>query len=553
MDKSQCFDRNLLALSQRNAELCAQLSRAETTLKRYKFLQARSGEVIPACLDDRGSAHPLHSIVSPCKEAERVAAAMASSGFLVFLGLGGGYYIEAALKYSEVSFVLVVEYDCNGLAELLCHKDYSSVFSDPRVRIVCDVSPSQLEQCILELYQPSLYGKISVVPLRSRTALQPEVFIPVVNAMSAAIDRVSADYSVQAHFGKRWLSNILRNIESAGKFQDIVPPIRKVAISAAGPSLSKHLPHLAEKRSDFFLIAVDTSLPCLLHAGIKPDAVISIDCQHISYYHFMDALPRDVFLFLDLASPPLLSLRAKRTQFFSGGHPLTRYISRVYRPLAELDTSGGNVTYAAVSLAEHLGARTIELYGADFSYPEGVSYAHGTYIYSLFAKRQTRFSPLEAQSSSFLFRTPLEKKYRGSSWYYETKALTFYRERLEEKCQRLEAQVISYDTSGAPITLPQRSNNTRQELRFFSSGKPAMSSAAFLRHYQSQLLALPHPDNNAAQYLASLDREQYAVFATLLPTAASLTKDAPLASFQELFAKTKEYCLNEIEALLGRA
>jgi len=550
VDKSQFFDRNLLALSQRNAELCARLSRAETMRGRYKFLQARSGEIIPAWVDNRGSAHPLHSIVSPCKESERLTAVMANSGFLVFLGLGGGYYIEAVLKYSDVSFVLIVEYDINGLAELLCQKDYSGIFSDPRVRIVCDVSPPQLEQCILELYQPSLYGKISVVPLRSRTGLQPELFVPVANAVSAAIDRVSADYSVQAHFGKRWLSNILRNIESAGKFQDILPPVRRVAISAAGPSLSKHLPHLADMRQEFFLIAVDTSLPCLLRAGIQPDAVISIDCQHISYYHFMDTLPPDVFLFLDLASPPLLSLRSKRSQFFSGGHPLTRYISRVYRPLAELDTSGGNVTYAAVSLAEHLGARTIELYGADFSYPEGVSYAQGTYIYSLFAKRQTRFSPLEAQASSFLFRTPLEKKYRGGTWYYETKALTFYRERLEEKCQRMEAELISYDAAGAPIHLSQRNNKKRKELRFFSSGKPTMSGVAFLRHYQRELLALPSPANNAAKYMASLDSNRYAVFATLLPAAASLKMDDPFAPFQELYTKTKAYCLNEIDALL---
>jgi len=553
MDKSQIFDRNLLALSQRNAQLCAQLSRSETTCGRYKFLAARSGESIPACLDDRGSAHPLHSIVSPCKEAERFASVMANAGFLVFLGLGGGYYIEAALKHNEVSFVLVVEYDCNGLAELLCQNDYSGIFTDPRVCIICDVSPSELEQCILELYQPSLYGKISVVPLRSRIAFQPQVFTPAANAISQAIDRVSADYSVQAHFGKRWLSNILRNIEAAGNFQDIVLPVRRVAISAAGPSLSKHIPHLKEKRTDFFLIAVDTSLPCLLRAEIKPDAVISIDCQHISYYHFMDTLPHDVFLFLDLASPPLLSLRAKRTQFFSGGHPLTRYISGVYRPLAELDTSGGNVTYAAVSLAEHLGARVIELYGADFSYPEGVSYAQGTYIYALFAKYQTRFSPLEAQASSFLFRTPLEKKSRGSSWYYETKALKFYRERLEEKCQGMDAQVISYDTSGTPINISYHNNNKRQDLRFFSSGKPAMSATAFLHHYQSQLLALPSASNNTAQYRASLNNEQYAVFTTLLPTAASLKMDDPQAPFQELFAKTKLHCLNEIEALLDRA
>ena len=60
MDKSYFFDRNLLALSQRNGELCSRLSRAETTLERYKFLESRSGEVIPAAVSAQGTAHPLH-------------------------------------------------------------------------------------------------------------------------------------------------------------------------------------------------------------------------------------------------------------------------------------------------------------------------------------------------------------------------------------------------------------------------------------------------------------------------------------------------------------
>ena len=552
MDKSYFFDRNLLALSQRNPELCSRLSGAETTLNRYKFLESRSGEVIPAAVPAQGSAHPLHSIMDPRKEAKRLIDSLESEGFLVLPGLGGGYYAEAALERVDVGMVLVIEYDINGLAELLCHRDYARLFGDPRFRLIVDVSGEALEQCILDLYQPVLYGGIRVIPLRSRTNLQPELFAQAGDAISAAIDRVSADYSVQAHFGRRWLSNIIRNITFAEKFQDALPPIRRSAVIAAGPSLIHQIERLREKRQGLFVIATDTSLPCLLHAEMEPDAVISIDCQHISYHHFMDGLPDKTFLFLDLASPPMLSSLSRRNQFFSGGHPLTRYISRFYRPLPELDTSGGNVTHAAVSLAEQLGAREIELYGADFSYPAGVSYARGTYIYPVFGSRQNRFAPLETLFSSFLFRTPLEKKRRPDThdWYYETKALKFYRERLEEKSGNMEAALIPVDGLGAPIRLKQGKNLRQRGLKIFSSGKAAMASGDFLRLYRNEIAALSVPGKNTAEYLASLKNEAQAVFATILPATAALKKRQPQADFRELFEETRAYCLKEIDSLL---
>jgi len=560
MDKSYFFDRNLLSLAQKNPVLCSRLSGAETTGNRYKFLESRSGEPVPAWVDSIGTAHPLHSIMDPRREAKRLIDSMESQGFLVLLGLGGGYYAEAALEHTGIGMVLVIEYGIDGLAELLCQRNYAHLFGDPRFHLLADASEEELEQYILNMYQPVLYGGIRVIPLRSRTSLDTKPFAGAGNAIGKAIDKVSADFSVQSYFGNRWFSNIIRNLRNAEGFQEILPPINRVAISAAGPSLSLQIPLLKKKRQELFLIAADTSLPCLLHEGIKPDAVISIDCQHISYYHFMDGLPEGTLLFLDLASPPLLASRFKRYLFFSGGHPLTRYISRYYRTLPELDTSGGNVTYAALSLAEQLGAREIELYGADFSYPLGISYARGTYIYSFFGNRQNRFSTLEAQASAFLYRGPLEKIQRanGNSWYYETRALKFYRERLEEKSSFMEASLIPMEGLGAPIAVKnrnskpkgERSGERRREIKIFSSGKALMDAGEFLYQYQNEIRKLAEPGNNAADYLASLKTGAHAVFTTILPAAAAIKRRHPQENFRELFEETKTNCLKKINAVL---
>jgi hypothetical protein len=555
--------------------------------------------------------------MDPRKEAKRLIDTV-EEGFLVLLGLGGGFYAEAALDREDIGTVLVIEYEAESFAELLSLLDYSHLFTNPRLRLLLDNSGAKIEQNILSLYQPVLHGGIRVIPLRPRTGFAPEPFAMAGNAVEAAISRVSADYSVQAHFGKRWFSNTVRNLLHTGENVDAIPAIQRAAVCAAGPSLSPQIERLKKNREDLFLIATDTSLPCLLHGGLIPDAVISIDCQHISYYHFMNeerkktvnhrehggntedteddskGFPEETLLFLDLASPPMLAAMSKRKYFFTGGHPLTRYISQVLRLLPELDTSGGNVTHAAISLAERLGANEIELYGADFSYPNGVTYARGTYIYRIFENRQNRLLPLEAQASAFLYRTPLEKKEnhgkgnhgghggitenteedkeRGENhggitententekdkgkgenhtWYYETGILKLYRERLEEKCKHMEAALIPVEGLGAPIYVRQ-GENRGQNLKAFSYGKPMMKAEDFLRLYRDEIARLPGPGKNLGAYLASLSGEQGIVLTTLLPTAAAIKKRKNAASFQELIEETRAFCLEEIDTVLG--
>ena len=553
MEKSAVFQKNLKALSVKSPELCALLLKTEETGSVYTFLESRTGEKIPARLDPSGTARPLHSLMDPRKEARRLIDSVEGECFLALLGLGAPYYAEAALERKYISKVLVIEYGINSLAELFNNLDYSRLFSDPRFSLFVDLSDAELNNLILNLYQPVLNGGFRVIPLRSRTASDAQLFTQAANVIAAAMDKVSADYSVQVHFGKRWFGNIIHNLKNMNnETEEALPSIKKAAVTAAGPSLNLQIERLRKKRKELFLIATDTSLPCLLNAGIIPDAVISIDCQHISYYHFMHGFPDGVPLYLDLASPPLLASLCKERRFFSCGHPLTRYISRAWIHLPELDSSGGNVTYAAVSLAEQMGAEEIELYGADYSYPAGVSYAKGSYIYSFFAKKANRFSPIEAQASAFLFRTPLEKTSTGKSWYYQTQTMSFYREKLEEKSQFMKAALIPIKGMGAPIKIKRISNviATGNKKRFtevlIKSEKIKLKADDFLSLYRNEINNLPKPEN-PADYFNLLKAENRSVFTSLLPLFAAFKHHYPKMSFPELFDEVINYSLEKID------
>jgi hypothetical protein len=553
MDSGFFFERNLLALSQSDPPLCERLSGAETTLGRHKFLESRSGASIPALLDSAGAAHPLHSLVDPHREGKRLVATLGNEGFIVIFGLGGAFHVEAALERSETSCVTVIDFDINGVAELLRYREYIHVFNDPRFRLLVDPGAEALKQHLLERYRPAICGGIAVLPLRTRTGFSRALFNDAASHIRAAIEMVSADYSVQAHFGKRWFSNIIRNLPQAEQPLPALPPIRSAAICAAGPGLDATLPLLREKKERPFIIAADTALPSLLSAGMEPDAVVSIDCQHISYYHFMEGLPEHTLLFLDLASPPLVASRSVRPYFFSGGHPLTRYLSRYWRPIPELDTSGANVAYAALSLAEYLGARNIELYGADFSYPQGITYARGTYIRSLFEREQTRTRPLEALHSAFLYRTPLSKQRgEGDFWRYETKAMTVYRERLEEKARTVAARISAVGGPGAPLALENRAPpESRGPFRIFASGRAGMAAEEFLRRYRDGIRALPALTGPALPYLERISQEENIIFTTLLPSIAAIKRRFPELSVSEAAQATRDYSVEAISKVLG--
>jgi hypothetical protein len=489
--------------------------------------------------------------VDPVREGQRLISTVKEAGFLVFFGLGGGFALRAALEREDIQHVLVIDYDIQSIVELLASKSYLALWEDLRLHILVDPKPEQLEGYILQHYQPVLYRGIQVIPLRVRIDGDPQQFSAAGEGINAAIQGISGDYSVQAHFGERWFSNILRNLLRLKPEPDPLPSLNHVALCAAGPSLDMQLPGLARKRRDCFLIATDTSLPSVLYAGLVPDAVVSIDAQHISYYHFMQGLPGHIPLYLDLASPPVVASRTRNPRFFSGGHPLTRYVARQWRYLPLVDTSGGNVTYAALSLADCLGAEQVELYGADFAYPLGHSYARGTYLYAFFDARQTRLAPLETLWSAFLYRSPeLTRIPRGDAWYYETPTLSRYRRLLEEKTAFLRSRVIPVEGLGAPLHIrPRQAGSLRSSKgRPFSASLPARD---FLGVYRKNVSGLPPFAGTVQAYLQGLSQEQGRILNTLLPLAATIQHRSPLLRTGELIAVLRDRALANIDAVLG--
>jgi hypothetical protein len=553
------FRRNLLALSAKNSSLGDALLQAKPE-PRFRVESSRTGRPVPVFqLETREVA--FHSLVDPEREAARLARAQCAGGFMIALGLGAGYFIKACLASEATSAVVAVEYSAPLLRALLEAIDLSEIFLDPRFSLILDPTPRELEEAILSSYIPPISGDIRSLPLRSRTDLDPEKFTAAAEAIRSILGRISDDYSVQAFFGKLWFRNAVRNLFASERPSPPIAPVRRAIVTAAGPSLEDGIDAVVRAQQEGgFLVATDTSLPALLGRGILPGAVISIDCQAISYYHFLKGLPPELPLVLDLASPNRLARLTDNLRFFSSGHPFCSYVSANFRPFPALDTSGGNVTHAALSLAEALGAETCLLVGADFSYPEGKSYARGTYIYDYFDELATRFDPLESQFAAFVRRnTSISRETDvgadGRSYYrYVTKPLMAYREHLERFIERSAMEIRPLRGKGVEIraTSPA-AKGPRRTRQLFSAGPASESAASFLAHYAAGLAALPCPREPAASYLRSLGPTERDLWTTLLPSASALQRSLGAASPRpaELLANVRSWALEVLSEALS--
>jgi hypothetical protein len=555
------FRRNLLALSRSDRSLGDRLLEASPD-PALAVRRARSGAQVPVALRG-GREAPLHSLVDPEREAARLEEARPAGGFIVAFGLGAGYLLRRYLASSETTGLLAIEYSAPMLRALLEEIDLSDIFTDGRFSLVLDPSPEELRDELLSLYVPPLSGDIRSLSLRGRVDLDPEPFSGAAEILKAVLGSISDDYSVQAFFGKIWFKNAVRNLFAAERSSSPLPPARRAAVSAAGPSLEAQIPALRKAQAaGAFLIATDTSLPALLGSGLVPDAVVSIDCQHISYYHFLGGIPPGLPLVLDLASPSTLCRLGDSVRFFSSGHPFCAYVSARWRPFPALDTSGGNVTHAALSLAEALGAETTLLAGADFSYPEGKSYARGTYIYGYFDRVQARLRPLESLFTGFLFRgTDMEREIgidaQGNSYSrYLTKPLMAYREHLERFAARSPMRIVPLEGKGVSIRTPADPKSREQKLRrVFAAGSASCPASAFLERYATDLRALPPPRDPAISYLASLGDDERDLWTTLLPAASAFQREAGKGGMDaaSLLEATRAWAISTVEEAVAEA
>ena len=383
---------------------------------------AKTGESIPLFLD--GTC--MHSKYDPAREANSFGSELASdSGCIVVGGIGGGFHLVSLRAKFPHSLIIAFEADETSLS--FCRTfDEVHHFESQENSVCC--TAATLPNVLLTRYLPALYGSFAFIPQRSWFDKNKELVEHTKTTIQSLLKTISADYSVQSHFGKLWQRNILLNLAQLDELQreegktttPFKPSLgKKAAVIAAGPSLDDSINELISQRDMYVVFATDTSYGSLLLKGVIPDAVLSIDGQLVSATHFYicpntlkapaSTSIEPTHFFFDLCASPAAARfvhdKGYPVHFLQSGHPLAlRAASSTVR---KITAGSGTVTIAACDLARELGFSIISLFGADFSYNSNKPYTKGTYLDKNFNIQATRYSSAESAFDSLMFRTPL--------------------------------------------------------------------------------------------------------------------------------------------------
>ena len=386
-------------------------------MKIYKgFEKAKNGTKIPVFLSGR----TMESRYNPQRDAQTLLDSIEEGfSFFLVLGIGSGLFLKLLSEKYPQAKILALELYSEDLDFLKTGETIQELLKKDSVKF-CTLE--SLEKTLIKNYIPSKYGNLKIIEQRAWINENQTSVQSINSVLQKTLGIISADFSVQAHFGKLWTSNIMNNARLAEELSEKysislskAELTKTAAIVAAGPSLDQTC-ELLKQQNKYFIIATDTAGTALIRKGIIPDVIISIDGQSVSYNHFMKAAARyekePLYAFdlcANFSAVKHVAASQKRLCFFCSGHPLSSAINiSCGSPLPVLFSGAGTVTITALDFAIQAGFKNLIILGADFSYQNGKAYTAGTYLDTLYNKNSSRLSETEQTFTKLMFRTELK-------------------------------------------------------------------------------------------------------------------------------------------------
>lgn len=422
------YAKNIATLASRFPYLLDGLAENRSGCSLYSTRLSKNGLAVP--VDLAGAV--LNSQYDPEREARQIVDQIPPDSFVLFAGMGGGYHVREFARRRPNAHYAICESDVAEFRSLLALFDFTDVFSDPRLVFISYCADASVSNLLSENYLPAVHGNFNLFPLRSWLNRHGPDFFALERSTKQALERISGDYSVQAHFGRLWLRNFAQNLATLSEMQGSFPEFdvsKQAIVAAAGPGLEAYLEELRDRRDKYAVFTTDTAFSTLADAGIRPDAFVSIDAQPVSVRHAMHRFDPSMAVILDLCGNPGIARIARKTGcnliFAAGGHPLARYAAS-FSPLPGIDTASGTVTVTAFDAARACGFQDVRVCGADFAYAGGKPYARGTYLSATFDGTSDRLIPAETSYDALMFRTPVRQVQAGDSITYRTDVLDRY-------------------------------------------------------------------------------------------------------------------------------
>ncbi|MGY8766091.1 MAG: motility associated factor glycosyltransferase family protein, partial [Nitrospinaceae bacterium] len=396
------LNRNLASLKIKDPALFEKI----TPLKGSKFYattKSKSGHPSLVHVDQDGRKKQIDSNYDPVGEAIRNLARFNISGSINFivLGLGLGCQVsEIIKKNTKHAKILIFEKDPELFALAIREVDFTQIFEHPGVKLFVDTDLRDVSHLLEPERTNFTLNEYCLISQKALVEKNFEYYGVLYKEIEKYFKESRINLKTQSVHSKVYYKNIFSNQEclrsSPGikNLKDCLSDIPAI-ICSAGPSLDKNIQLLKSSRKGFFLIAVATALKPLLHNGIQPDVVISIDPDELtirSFDFFRDS--GDTWLVYNAAVPNTIpKIFPTRKMAFDLDVHLAKWFNKHSDAKGSLGKTS-SVAHSALNFAEFLACSPVILIGQDLSFQNQRLHCNQSFYFEDSINLVSRFNPL---------------------------------------------------------------------------------------------------------------------------------------------------------------
>ena len=440
---------------------------------------------------------------------------------VLLLGLGNPHIVREIVKRLKPNQICIVCDAQEEMGTLLCRHfpGFLDFLERPGSHLFCGEAARDYLYTYVESIPGDRLSGLRVVVHSPSRQLNPDFYDEVGDRVNKTVQSKLSDLLTRFEFEKNWLRHILinsRHLPAAasnlgdnrsdnvaesvgGDVPDNVPELLRSwrgvlngipgLIVAAGPSLRHSFSLIKKLEKRCFILCCDTAFKALVQGGVLPHAVITLDAQKNTLFHFMGSKELEkTVLFADIVANPfvlrnirpsgvIFSATAKYIHGADGNFRRettigTEYAEDIAGPIGDLQ-SGGSVATSAFELLRFLGADPILFVGQDLAYTGREIHSTGTHHNEkwllqisriktleqineeIIRKRQTFFVP--ALSGGEVLTDYVLDLYRR--WFEDSFSRTTERKiNLTGDGSRIEGAERIADLDGFIDSLPEREN-----------------------------------------------------------------------------------------------
>ena len=166
--------------------------------------EAKNGTKIPVFKNGR----TMESRYNPERDAEKLCENITEGSFFIVIGIGSGIFIKTLyqklLDNAAPLKIIAVENNESDLDFLSTLETVQELSKKPEI-IFCH--SANLSETLMQNYLPAKYGNLQIIEQRGWVNENKEAHTCINEILKKSLSIISADYSVQAHFGKIWIQN----------------------------------------------------------------------------------------------------------------------------------------------------------------------------------------------------------------------------------------------------------------------------------------------------------------------------------------------------------